>query len=584
MTSRLSERGRWIPLGLLSGYSGGMSRNMPIFGFSLLLLTSLGGCLKRTGDSAEIAASGECVARHVAVFDAKDVLAALDIAGFSTSKRMSLAAEDLKGLEKRRREEISDLGETKIVSLKYTQDAAEGEVTETLTLRAASMQAWLRTLGTSSSVVWTRMDIDEASMKVASDGICTFSQRGRVGGTSMQEVKERMAHRGPPRPARAVPTSVSITFPGKVIGADKGARVSGKTVSWKFSAEPGSRGSQYAIQVRFRGSASIKPFHLNFADIQRQKEEAEKDEAEARRLGPLSGEPVEDHGDFTPTPTPSHHLTAPEGTTAIKGRVMHGDRPVRGAVVSFMVRNRRGSYGSQVSVGTDRDGHYTVPGLWPGEYGVEVHVGRHGRRLPDLTVTRGRPVSHDMTLGTKSLKARLVDTEGKPVPGAIVWVHADHGLFVTFDCKPQTDAKGEVTIPYIAPGKYSLSATMEQATSAVVETVVGAEGQPKPVSLQLEAGFGRVEIQVRGKDGSAQQAYVKYLHPDGIPDVSGNTDKTGRRTLYLTPGTWLIGLTTSRMAPRKEERFQLFAKRVEVKPGKTVGITLTKPDPKADDR
>ena len=84
----------------------------------------MGGCLKRTEDSAEFAASGECVARHVAVFDGKDVLAALHAAGLGTS----LTAEDLKGLEKRRRDEIRDLGETKIVSLKYTQDAAKGEV------------------------------------------------------------------------------------------------------------------------------------------------------------------------------------------------------------------------------------------------------------------------------------------------------------------------------------------------------------------------------------------------------------------------------------------------------------------------
>ncbi len=545
---------------------------------------TLSGCLKRTEDSAEVAASGECVARHVAVFDTKEVLAALKTVGLGTSKRALLSAEDLKGLEKRRREEISDLGETKIVTLMYTQDAAKGEVTEALTLRAASMQAWLRMLGTSSSVVWTRMDIDEASMTVASDGICTFSQKGRVGCTSVQEVRERMAHRGPPLPARAIPTSVSITVPGDAVGADKSARVSGKTGSWKFSAEPGSRGSAYALQVRFQGGKGVKPFHLNFDDIQRQAEEAEKNEAEARRLGPLSGKPLEDHGYSLPRPAPSHTLTAPEGTTAIKGRVMHGDRPVRRAVVSFMVRMRRGSYGSQVSVGTDRDGYYTVPGLWPGEYGVQVHVARHGRWLPDLKVTKGGPVSHDITLGTKSLKARLVDTEGKPVPGAIVWVHADHGQFVTFDCPPHTDAKGEVTIPYIAPGKYSLSASMEQSTSAVVETVVGAEGEPKPVSLQLESGYGRVEIQVRGKDGSGQQAYVQYLHPDGSPGASGNTDKAGRKTLYLTPGTWLIGLTTSRMAPRAEERFQLFAERVEVKPGKTVSITLTRPDPKADGR
>ena len=347
------------------------------------------------------------------------------------------------------------------------------------------------------------------------------------------------------------------------------------------SAPNQGRGPQYAMQVRFQGPGSIEPFHLDFEDIRRREAQAKKNEAEARRLGPLDGEPVEDDGDG-PRPTPSHHLTAPEGTTAVKGRVLHGKRPVGGAIVSFMVRNREGSYGSQVSVATNADGRYEVPGLWPGDYGVEVHVDRHGRWLPDLEVTKGGPVSHDITLGTKSLRARLVDAEGKPVPGAIVWVHAAHGQFVTFDRAPRTDAKGEVTIPYLAPGKYSLSATMGQATSAVVETVVGAEGEPKPVRLQLRAGYGRVEIQVRGKDGSGRQAYVKYLHPDGLPSVSENTDKAGRRTLYLTPGTWLIGLTSSRMTERADERFQLFAERVEVRAGKTVSITLIKPGPEAD--
>ncbi|MCA9317171.1 MAG: carboxypeptidase regulatory-like domain-containing protein [Planctomycetes bacterium] len=546
-------------------------------GFVLLGALALGGCLERAEHRMEVSATGACVIKHSATFDLNEVLAVLERFSPGRSERAKLTADDFRVFEKHRREEIVDLGDTELLSIEYSQDAEKGEVTETLTLRAGSMEAALRTLGTSSYLVWTHIHLDEASLEIAPDGICTFSQRGRAGGTWVRSVWEQMLRKGPPRPARAIPTSVSIAFPGKVIEADEGARVAGNTATWVLSAQSAGRGADFSFRVRFLGVEGIKPFHLDFEDVRRVLEEAKRNDAEARRLGPLDGDPAERFVADGMGPRPSRRLHAPEGTTPVRGRVTHGGSPLLDAIVSFMVRNAEGSYSGEVSVVTGADGRYEIPGLWPGMYGVKVHVGRHGRWLPDVSVAPSGPVVHDITLGTKSLKARLVDVEGQPVPEAIVWVHAAHGQFITFDSAPRTNAHGEVTIPYIAPGTYSLSATMDQATSAIVETVVAAEGEPEPVLLRLKAGYGRVDIQVCGRDGTGQQAYVKYLHPSGIPSVADNTDIAGRRTLYLTPGTWQIGLTSSRMTPRARERFQMFAKQVEVRAGETVRIDLTKP-------
>ena len=115
--------------------------------------------------------------------------------------------------------------------------------------------------------------------------------------------------------------------------------------------------------------------------------------------------------------------------------------------------------------------------------------------------------------------------------------------------------------------------------------VVGAEGEPGRVPLRLKAGYGKAEVEVRGKDGSGHRAYIRCARVgDPTADASMKTDEAGRTTLYLPPGSWLIGLTTSQWDPGTDHRFRSFAERVEIEQGKTVSIALTKPDPVADDR
>jgi hypothetical protein len=187
--------------------------------------------------------------------------------------------------------------------------------------------------------------------------------------------------------------------------------------------------------------------------------------------------------------------------------------------------------GAQTAV-ADARGRFTVEGLLPGRYRVEV--AHDGFQPLGVEVTLGPGERRDVGVVTMAegfpVRGRVVDQTGAPIEGARVSAGAG-GLPAAV-----TDAAGQFTLS-LAPGRYRVTASAEGWGTASADTMAAAGGAQPIVELRLARADGTIEGLVRDDAGRPLAHARLAARPVGSPPVATTTtDAGGHFRLARLPG------------------------------------------------
>jgi len=188
--------------------------------------------------------------------------------------------------------------------------------------------------------------------------------------------------------------------------------------------------------------------------------------------------------------------------TAIRGRVTRNGMPLAGATVMFYSISSRSQ--SSASVSTDEGGQYTVPGLEPGEYSVNVMDLQRFSPYSTKYEVRGSG-TFDIDFKTGSVRGRVIDaTTNEPVSDASVQFRA-----ASSDTRmvrsSATDTTGAFSIDFVPPGPYVITASKDGFGNQVLETNIGEAGRDD-IELRLARNDGVTLRVVDGRDGRTLNA------------------------------------------------------------------------------
>lgn len=234
----------------------------------------------------------------------------------------------------------------------------------------------------------------------------------------------------------------------------------------------------------------------------------------------------------------------------LTGRVIDpaGD-PVEGASVSVLASD--GVFGTYVIAGptlTDADGRYTVTGLAPYEYQIDV-VAPAGSFLGNqrtgwTAVASGSPTAvTDIRLWNsawRSVSGRITRTDGSPVEGATATVYWYDGRYMHRDAI--TDANGEYTLTQIPPGPQELLVS-PPSTEPLLEqsgaTPVPPSGEVSGLDVTLVARATLSGLVTDSLGAPVGQADVLVYGPAGVTYYN-QTDGLGAYEILITPGIYRV--------------------------------------------
>jgi protocatechuate 3,4-dioxygenase beta subunit len=199
---------------------------------------------------------------------------------------------------------------------------------------------------------------------------------------------------------------------------------------------------------------------------------------------------------------------------SVEGRVLdlHGN-PLSGARV--VVHSSRD--GGQASALTDASGVYLVERLFPGHYSVSLTMpgedgeeGRLWQRTLRAEVLPGKTIEVDFR-GSGTLTGVILDSEGEPVPDALVFLQAVDRAAKTPDRRANTDENGAFRIDDAGVGRCRLVVCGSSGGWFSVEaTTVDLGASDQEVSVRLEAG----EISGRLLLSDGKPAHSRGLYPN----------------------------------------------------------------------
>ncbi|MGE3852895.1 MAG: carboxypeptidase regulatory-like domain-containing protein, partial [Planctomycetota bacterium] len=275
------------------------------------------------------------------------------------------------------------------------------------------------------------------------------------------------------------------------------------------------------------------------------------------------------------------------------GRVLIGDRPAANRGVMIGAMTAAGEFLQPTDTAdvrfrmstTDDAGRFCEPGLPPGTYGVRVDsapVSTTDSRMTQavttgpLTIDDGEADCGDITVGVfASLIVRVVDADGKPLPGVQVRTMAINAML--------TDADGRVELPPVGFLAYPMQVMVTRDDPTTGRSVIGAMGVPswplnesREVELRLDPP---ATLRVRTLDlvGTPVSQLVMLFGETGTRLVSNlwgaTTPGDGSAIdVAVYPGTW-------RLRARGNQRADDSETIVTVGPGETRNVDLMPREP-----
>ena len=156
----------------------------------------------------------------------------------------------------------------------------------------------------------------------------------------------------------------------------------------------------------------------------------------------------------------------PADPVSVRGRVLHDDEPVAGAMVSFVPEGGEGIASMKLEV-ADQDGAFEVELDHPGPYLVTVQVIAAMGQQNSIEFTEDIPADQGsveliLELPVGRISGRVLDADGEPLPECRVTLHVEDGMAFGSVLGGQynetdTDDEGVYDLPNLRPGAYSVA-------------------------------------------------------------------------------------------------------------------------------
>ncbi len=283
----------------------------------------------------------------------------------------------------------------------------------------------------------------------------------------------------------------------------------------------------------------------------------------------------------------------PEDPVRVHGRVLHGDQPVPGALLSFLPGGE-GGYQDIKLTHVDSQGAYEVELAKPGSYLVNVqHVGDStGFSQNNLefseTIPAGDEHELDLELPVASIAGRVLDEHGAPLAQERVSLTTEGGVAYGTVMGGQyaestSDADGRYAFEFLRPGEYTVSAggsvfggafgTHASHGRVVRGGVSVGEGDAiDGVDFRLP-GAGEIAGQVVDAGGAVVTGATIFVR-DGAGKplerfsmITSGPDGSFRYT-GVAPGRYTVQARTSELVSQSEEW-------LEVRAEETTSVRLT---------
>jgi hypothetical protein len=167
----------------------------------------------------------------------------------------------------------------------------------------------------------------------------------------------------------------------------------------------------------------------------------------------------------------------------VRIRIRCGDQLLRGTLRLYR------SDGPNLRIHSDADGVYegVIPleGQWEAEFRPEPISGRLWLRSVHIVPPSGsEPSDLDLVLAGPVLDGRVVDSDGRPIKGALVDVRRGKGFP---ECQLFTGDEGRFSVCGVEAGELLLRATAEDGDSGLIPHYHSKTGGSNPVELVLKA-------------------------------------------------------------------------------------------------
>jgi hypothetical protein len=319
--------------------------------------------------------------------------------------------------------------------------------------------------------------------------------------------------------------AVSGLDPGKLAQVEVSAVKAGE--SWPHSQSPVDRQGHYRIEDLTAGSWRVTASH------------------------PSGGQQARGDVTIAPGATEASLDLRFGGGLTLSGRVVQGDAAVGSADVFAQGTDVDSSGRGR----TDSDGRFSVGGLEPGTYRLELNQWESGLFHEETYEVRG-PRDVLVRIPTARVSGRVVDSaDRRPVSGARVALAPQDGdasgaSAFRFDRSATTDLDGRFAISNVSDGTWRLSATAQGYAAQAATATVKSGHDVENVGLALDPTDG-LSIEVQLPSGHPPgEVVVAVLDPAGRAVVSGSfaTGENGRVRLSTVPsGSWdlLVGANGS---------------------------------------
>jgi hypothetical protein len=222
-----------------------------------------------------------------------------------------------------------------------------------------------------------------------------------------------------------------------------------------------------------------------------------------------------------------HDITLPSGF--VSGRILLQDgSPAQGVSVMLQPEESTAELSSSMSVGfleTDGSGAFAFDGLKEGFYRIEA-----GQLAgPDPSPGKGTAVLARLILAESQrieglelrlqaparLEGLVTDQDGKPCPGAVVFVRDETGSLIVRSYPPPTsDASGRFTIGGLSPCTVTVGARTKKLVVVEAPCLTLRSGETARVSLALHPGTV-LRVLVQEHTGKPVGALIRVTHERG---------------------------------------------------------------------
>jgi hypothetical protein len=184
--------------------------------------------------------------------------------------------------------------------------------------------------------------------------------------------------------------------------------------------------------------------------------------------------------------------------------------------------------GNYADVSADAEGNYDIPYLRPGSYSLSAGGVFLGGMLGDSGISGGRVIRSGLEVSEgewlRGIDFRLSDpgelsgtvraAGGSPVASAAIFVRDEDGNLLERFSMIVSDAAGKFSYPGLAPGRYEVTASLDDQVSPPGELVSVPEGGRGEIDVTLDVGI-TMTVTVVDKSGAPIQARVSVVDSEG---------------------------------------------------------------------